>query len=149
MSLNKQHGNMYSFCSHTWNVIKGKCFHDCSYCYMKRFPQNELRFDEKELKTNLGEGNFIFIGSSCDMFAEDVDNMWIENTLNHCHKFPKNTYLFQTKNPNRFKIFRKRFPPNTILGITIETNRETPSKATNTNFRAEDFSHEMLYGFRK
>ena len=40
---------MYPWVTHTWNVIKGKCPHDCSYCYMKRFPQGELRFDEKEL----------------------------------------------------------------------------------------------------
>ncbi len=150
MVLNKQKGNMYNFVTHTWNAIKGKCPHDCSYCYMKRFPQGELRIDEKELKTNLGEGNFIFVGSSTDMFAEEVDSSWVTNTLLYCSRF-NNTYLFQTKNPKRFKIFRKWFPKNrnVILGITIETNRETPSKADSTEKRIRDFSSEMLYGFRK
>ena len=72
MALNKQKGNMYAFVTHTWNAVKGKCPHDCEYCYMKEFPQGELKFDEKELKTDLGEGNFIFVGSSCDMFADAV-----------------------------------------------------------------------------
>lgn len=41
--MNKQRGNMYSWVSHTWNPVKGKCPHDCNYCYMKRFPQKEMR----------------------------------------------------------------------------------------------------------
>ena len=123
MSINIQKGNMYGFVTHTWNTVKGKCPHDCSYCYMKRFPQPELHFDEKELKTNLGEGNFIFIGSSCDMFADKIPKEWIEKTLEHCCKYPDNKYLFQSKNPHRFKYFINGYPKNTILCSTIETNR--------------------------
>jgi DNA repair photolyase len=36
MPLNRAKGNMFDFISHTWNPIKGACFHDCEYCYMKR-----------------------------------------------------------------------------------------------------------------
>lgn len=73
MGLNTSKGNMYEFITHTWNTIKGECYHDCSYCYMKRFGKlNKVRFDAKELKTDLGTGNFIFVGSSCDMFAENI-----------------------------------------------------------------------------
>lgn len=122
--LNKQKGNMYEFITHTWNVIKGKCEHDCCYCYMKRFPQKDLWFDEKELKTDLGEGNFIFVGSSTDMFADNVKGEWVVKVLNHCGKYPKNTYLFQTKNPKAFILFKNYFPENSILGTTIESNRE-------------------------
>ena len=118
--LNKQKGNMYGFVTHTWNVIKGKCVHDCSYCYMKRFPQKDLWFDESELKTDLGKGNFIFIGSSTDMFAENVPSIWINKILEHCNKYPENTYLFQSKNPDNF--FNFEFPDKTILGTTMETN---------------------------
>ena len=122
--LNKQKGNMYGFVTHTWNVIKGKCPHDCSYCYMKEFPQGALRFDEKELKTDLGEGNFIFVGSSCDMFADDVKGQWILKVLDHCKRYPKNTYLFQTKKPKNMKRYIEVFPENTIFGTTIESNRD-------------------------
>lgn len=125
MGLNKSTGNMYEFVTHTWNTIKGKCPHDCSYCYMKRWgEQKPVRFDKLEFKTDLGEGNFIFVGSSCDMFADDIPNWWIEYTLNHCKQHPKNKYLLQTKNPGRYKRFE--FPDNFILGTTIETNRFFP-----------------------
>ena len=36
MSLNIRKGDMYKFIDFTWNPIKGKCLHDCSYCYMKQ-----------------------------------------------------------------------------------------------------------------
>lgn len=121
--LNKVKGNMYEFATHTWNTIKGKCPHDCSYCYMKRFKQGEIHFDQKELTTDLGSGNFIFVGSSCDLFAEGVPDDWIIWTLDHCIGFD-NTYLFQTKNPARFEDFSGRYPTNSIFCTTIETNRE-------------------------
>jgi len=128
--LNKQKGNMYPFVTHTWNVVKGNCPHDCSYCYMKIFPQPELHFDDSELKTNLGQGNFIFVGSSCDVWANvSPDNRvlgrWIADILNHCIWYEDgNKYLFQSKNPGRFKGYS--FPDDTILGTTIESNRYYP-----------------------
>jgi protein gp37 len=130
MNKLKKGSNMYDWITATWNPIKGKCSHDCIYCYMKIFPQKPIRLDEKELKENLGEKNTIFVGSSTDMFAEDVPDGWILAVLNHCKKHPYNTYLFQSKNPARFINYTDCFPPNTILGTTIETNRHYPiSKA--------------------
>lgn len=126
MGLNKQKGNMYGFVTHTWNTIKGACPHDCTYCYMKRFKnQRPVRFDKSELKTDLGSGNFIFVGSSCDMFAKSIDSEWITDTLDHCRKF-KNRYLFQTKNPKRLFEMRSLLPQNSTCGTTIETNRRYP-----------------------
>lgn len=123
MGLNKQKGNMYPFVTHTYNPIRGKCLHDCSYCYMKGFNVGELRFVEREMKTNLGEGNYIFVGSSTDMWAEAIPLDWILKTLNHCMWYEDgNEYLFQSKNPVRFNGWD--FPENTILGTTIETNRD-------------------------
>jgi DNA repair photolyase len=132
--LNESKGNMYEFVTHTWNVIKGKCPHDCEYCYMKIFKQRELHFDRKELETDLGTGNFIFVGSSCDMFAEAVPNEWIESVLKHCNKYPENQYLFQSKNPERVAKFLSNsdsskievshnLPKKSVIGTTIETNR--------------------------
>lgn len=121
MGLNISKGNMYSFVNMTWNVIKGGCHHGCSYCYMKRWgAQNPVRLDDAELKTDLGSGNFIFVGSSCDMWAESIEKDWIIKILNHCQGYD-NTYLFQSKNPIRFKDFM--LPDKTILTTTIETNR--------------------------
>jgi len=125
--LNVSKGNMYAFVTHTWNTVKGRCPHDCSYCYMKRWgKQKDLHFDEKELKTNLGTGNFIFVGSSCDMFAEEIDPVWIIKTLKRCFGF-KNKYLFQSKNPHSIdKRYSSFLPENSTVGTTIETNRIYP-----------------------
>jgi DNA repair photolyase len=112
---------MYEFISHTWNTIKGDCYHDCSYCYMKRWGKlKPVRFDERELKTDLGTGNTIFVGSSCDMFAVDIPEDWIRKTLDHCKKFD-NTYFFQSKNPSDMAALT--LPEKYILCTTIETNR--------------------------
>jgi len=118
---------------------------------MKRFPQKELHFDEKELKTDLGEGNYIFVGSSCDMWAEDIPNEWIDRTLNHCIKYPKNIYLFQSKNPERFIKFRDKFLElQCILGTTMETDKQELlnkiSKAPTINERSDAMT---IKGFRK
>ena len=146
MGLNKVTGNMYSFCTHTWNVIKGKCEFDCTYCYMKRFPQKEIRFDEKEFKTDLGKDNFIFVGSSCDMFAPSIPDEWIEKILVYCANF-KNKYLFQSKDPCRF--YELTFPKDTILGTTIESNRDhNITKAPEILRRIEGMELLAGYGYR-
>lgn len=130
MPLNKQKGNMYDWITHTWNTVKGMCPHSCHYCYMKkRGPQKPIRFDEKELKTDLGEGNFIFVGSSSDMFASEIPFVWITATLAHCEKYQKNRYLFQSKNPAFIHYVRSwlpRYTKGVTIGTTIETNRTYP-----------------------
>lgn len=124
MPLNKQRGNMYNFVSHTYNPIRG-CLHECIYCYVKSMPNYnpKPRLVEKELKYSLGEDNTIFVGSASDMFGQWVPEDWIKKVLERTHRF-YNTYLFQTKNPCRFKDFYNLFPYKTILGTTIETNRD-------------------------
>ncbi len=124
--LNESKGNMYEWITHTWNTVKGACPHDCSYCYMKRWGKlNPVRFDEKELKTDLGNGNFIFVGSSCDMFAEDIPYEWITKTLEHCNQYDNN-YLFQSKNPKYFDGIAIWGIEKFALCTTIETNRVYP-----------------------
>ncbi len=127
--LNKSKGNMYPWVTHTWNAIKGKCPHDCLYCYMKRYPQKEIRLVESELNFDLGSGSTIFVGSSCDMWAKEVPDWWIDSVLACSRVYPQNTYLFQTKNPARFNDWENDFPPKVILGITLETNRIAPCLA--------------------
>jgi DNA repair photolyase len=132
MGLNKSAGNMYDFISHTFNTVKGKCFHDCSYCYVKSMmtmygrKQAPVRFDEKELKTNLGEGNFIFVGSSCDMFARDIPDAWILATLRRCYDYRSNKYLFQTKNPLRVLDFNHFVLRRSVICTTIESDQFYP-----------------------
>jgi protein gp37 len=121
--LNPQKGNMYPFVTDTWNTVKGRCLHACIYCYMLVYNLNPMRFDASELKTDLGKDRYIFVGSSCDMWANDVPEEWLRRTIEHILKYPDNTYLFQTKNPDRFTRY-VGFPPFVVLGVTIETNRD-------------------------
>ena len=126
MPLNKSTGNMYRFITHTWNTIKGECPHGCSYCYMKRWgKQPPLHFDEKELKTDLGKNNFIFVGSSCDMFAKNIPFDWVYETLEHCKKHTENEYLLQTKNTDNLALamFFQMLNEYFSLCTTLETNR--------------------------
>jgi DNA repair photolyase len=129
MPLNKSSGNMYPFIDYTWNTVKGICPHGCSYCYVKGIAnqyshgvQPTLHFDERELKTNLRGDNFIFIGSSCDLFADDIPSAWIIETLKKADRY-NNQYLVQTKNPDRFFPYLTMLPPEKfVLCTTIETN---------------------------
>lgn len=150
--LNKQKGDMYQFVTHTWNTVKGRCPHDCSYCFMKRFgEQPELHFDETELKTDLGENNFIFVGSSCDMWAEDIRQMWIMKTLEIClsPRYIKNKYLYQSKNLKGILNLAGFIPQNSIIATTIETNRAYPEmgKAPPIGERARALKRIKELGF--
>ena len=116
---------MYSWCDFTWNPIVGLCLHDCSYCYMKRFPQDAVRLKEWELDVGQGFGCTIFVGSSTDMFASNVPKKWISAVLNRCRE-ADNTYLFQTKNPWRFHNFLDEFPEKVILATTLESDIHYP-----------------------
>lgn len=132
MPLNQSKGNMYEFVTHTWNTVKGECPHGCSYCYMKRFgKQNPVRFDESELMTDLGKGNFIFVGSSCDLFAESIPEHWIQKTINKCF-WSDNCYLFQSKNPARMAAHLPPRPGQIVACTTIETNRNYPEIMKNS-----------------
>jgi DNA repair photolyase len=92
---------------------------------MKKFDVGELRLDEKALNDNLGAGNVIFVGSSTDMFANEVPKEWIKRVLLNCKNYEGNTYLFQTKAPQNFWSFSTDYPRNVIFGVTLETNRDT------------------------
>jgi len=99
---------------------------------MKRWGTlKPLRLDEKELETDLGSGNFIFVGSSTDMFAESVPKLWIKKVLDKCCQSYQDGYLFQSKNPSKFMDFLGRYPSNVVFCTTIETNRWYPEIMNN------------------
>lgn len=130
--LNKvKQGNMYGFITHTWNPLGGECKHGCPYCYVKKGMasmsgkyKGEPRLIKKELQTNLGKGNTIFVCNCNDLFGEWIPENWIIEILIKCCDtyISGNTYFFQTKNPKRFENFNIWFPKNSIFCTTIETN---------------------------
>jgi len=111
---------------------------------MKSFPLGDLRLVEKELKTDLGQDNIIFIGSSTDMWAEEVPHEWIKKILGVCNRFPENKYLFQSKNPQRFLLYPELDSKNIILGTTIETNRDMSNISKAGSFDARISSMRAL-----
>ena len=79
-----------------------------------------LRIIEDSFTTKFSEGERIFVGSSIDIFAEEIPAEWIRRVLDFCSKAPKTAFLFQTKNPGRFKHFK--IEKNFMIAATIETN---------------------------
>jgi protein gp37 len=146
--MNKANGNMYTDVTHTHNVVKGVCPHGCTYCYMNKLykrgwlKEKPLYLDENELKKNLGTGNIIFVGSSCDMWADSIPEEWIRSVFLQLIKYPNNSYLFQTKNPSHYFGFLSCFELiHCTLGITLETNRwyHCMGNAKSTYIRTEFF----------
>lgn len=132
--VNKPSGNMYPW-AYTWNPMKGRCLHHCSYCYVPRLRNIGLKkyegsceLDQKRLKDDLTipEGFVLFVCSCYDLFGHWVKKEWISQILEKCRQYPQTTFLFQTKNPIRFKEFLKEIPEQSILGVTLETNRSPP-----------------------
>ena len=110
-----------------------------------------IRFDPKELKVNLGNGNFIFVGSGTDVWAFDIPSDWITRFLDYCNLFDNN-YLFQSKDPSRFLEFighpamRK-----SVLCTTIETDAFCPDivrNAPGTRKRAQAMQRLASLGMR-
>lgn len=137
-------GNMYKFVTHTWNPIKGVCYHRCRYCYMnvlrpKNYECAPVMVDN-EFEIDLNVGKVIFVGDGIDMFAENVPDEWILRVLDYCAGFndqragqKKIVYLFQSKNPSRFLQFLDhRVFKHAIIGTTIETNRYYPEIMVNS-----------------
>lgn len=143
MIVNESKGNMYEFITHTWNPIKGRCYHDCTYCYMKSIVPNPqpIHLDETELKGIFQRDQFIFIGSSTDDFASDVPSEWIEKILDFCvnatahqNEDKQTRFLIQTKNPDRILEFTDHplfQSQRVVVCTTLETNRHYPEIMNN------------------
>ena len=100
------------------------------------------RFDEKELKTDLGKDNFIFVGSSCDIFAKGIPRYWLKATLKHCEFYGRNKYLFQSKNPEFMNDDLSYCDFDYVTCTTIESNRWYPEIMASSP-RPEDRAYWM------
>jgi len=114
---------MYDWVTHMWSPLVG-CPHQCSYCYVRsNRRQQPATVTVKEGWPPLGRDRTIFVGHLCDVFAEAVPESAIRDVLAWCREFP-NSYVFQSKNPERFRYFLDLMPERSTLGTTIETNRQ-------------------------
>ena len=87
----------------------------CLKCY--RF---EPHTHFERLKGLGGRPKTIWFVDMGDLFGE-----WVLRILEAARRYPGNTYMFLTKNPRRYHEFLDMFPENSLLGATIETNRDT------------------------
>ena len=152
--LNIAKGNMYKFVTHTWNPVKGICYHQCRYCYMNVLrPENyecAPVMVDNEFEIDLNVGKVIFVGDGIDLFAQNIPDEWILRVLDHCAGFndqrvgqKKIVFLFQSKNPSRFlKFLDHRVFKHAIIGTTIETNRYYPEIMVNSP-KIEDRANAM------
>lgn len=128
----------------TWNPFKG-CRFDCVYCNpsfknqakrqkhncMKCYNYEPHMHDERLIK--IPKANLVFACANGDIsFANPIEKAKI---LRAMQLKPKQTFLLQTKDPSCLRDWR--IPSNTIIGVTLETNRDTKkiSKAPNPYYR--------------
>lgn len=96
------------WCDFTVNPVVGKCPHDCWYCYAepirkKMYPE-EMQFLPERLKFRKKPAS-IFIGSMFDIFADKVSSLWIYEIIRIVKLYRQHTFLFLTKNPERYNEF--------------------------------------------
>lgn len=148
--MNKN-GEMYDWVDCTYNPLAGACSHQCSYCYVnalkKRSPvimnkySGEPRLDEGVLRKKIKPGTY-FLCSCNDLFADNVTLDIIESVLRWASN-QNCRWIIQSKNPFRIGSFTMQLPDASIIGTTIETNRDTReiSKAPLPIFRARCLGH--------
>jgi len=148
MLLNRSKGQMFKSVGWTWNPCRG-CSHACAYCWAASMARRRGEdfgkpiLVEKDLSIRFpGDGSWIFVCSSGDLFSPAVPDQWIYFILDKINRDGYgNRFLLQTKNPARILRFTNHLvdPRRYIVGTTIETNRETSawSRAPPTRRRVE------------
>lgn len=122
----------------TLNYITG-CQHNCTYCWARELVATKLKNSPKyrecgfnpalhlkEVGKSLGKNNTYFVVDMGDMWGSWVEDYWIHLVLDKCKNADRsNTFMFLTKNPQRYVDFFSKYQDyqdNFILGATIETN---------------------------
>lgn len=150
----KNKSNMYALSIKQRNPFVG-CKFDCSYC-KSSFQRQAKRQKQRCLKCykytphthpnrlndyipKTKENEFIFTCASGDISF--CPTPFLNKIIKRIEKEKNRTFLIQSKNPKTFQ--RVHFPQNTILGTTIETNRDKLydgiSKAPKPSKRYKDF----------
>lgn len=116
----------------TWNVFKG-CRFGCNYCIQRDQAKRqkhrcELCYQYKphlhpeRLNEKFKAGETVFVAAAGDIsFASDEEFELILNTI---EKYPKTTFMLQSKDPRCF-LHHEYLTDNVIIGTTIETTEDT------------------------
>lgn len=161
MSKSNKKTRMFEFITDKWNPVIG-CPHECRYCWARNQIAPRAGWTDfihpwlsKTQEPKFKDGEFVFVGDVCDLFAENIPVAWLQRIFEHIRKFPNVKFLFLTKNPatyvnlfliygdtthmNFSPIYGDIFPKNVVLGATIESNYNYPtlSKAPPQSKRLE------------
>ncbi len=111
MSMNK---TGIEWADYTWNPVTG-CKHGCPYCYAKGQAENpfyarafpygfEPHFYSERLAdpAKVRTAQTVFVTSMGDLFGDWVSDRWILPVGEACDATPRHTYIFLTKNPQRY-----------------------------------------------
>jgi len=162
--LNKAKGRMFKSVGYTWNPISG-CSHDCIYCWAKLMKDRHGQVFTPMLRPKYFNDKFpedeswIFVGSTGDIFCEEVPDEWIIKLLTFINQYNGNhKFLLQSKNPVRltspdrqfnFISYMSHFKEKIIIGTTLETTGETPwSTAPPTRERFEAMQYLSNAGYK-
>jgi protein gp37 len=134
-------GKMFEFIDETWNPVAMRCPHRCRYCWSEELKDGKLRGSpryrnlrnlkdapvliEKELDRKFKSGTRVFVEDMGDLFADSIPVEWISKIIKIIRNFPQASFLFMTKNPRRYLSIEEHLPFSVLLGVTIETDRDT------------------------
>ncbi len=130
----RTNSKMFPFIHGTVNPVGVKCPYNCLYCWARRlidrahftkYQTSTATLDTPLLNKPYVAGQFIFVEDLSDLCNPLVPDDMLQKVITFLpKKHPDTRFLFSTKNPRRY--FKFSWPPNAMLGATIESNRNYP-----------------------
>lgn len=136
------------WCDHTWNPVWG-CKNSCPYCYARKTAQRfgesfEPHWKEKNFQRGMPkEPSRIFVNSMSDIAFWKMG--WADKVLRRIEEYPQHTFLFLTKVPDVYELYK--WPDNCWLGVTI-TNQDTMNYFADLIFEIDwNESNKIFFSF--